>query len=92
VLFARGRIAGGTRLTLEEARRMRRPCLRLDIARAAAAAERAGRELRLWLGENRIRVLNIAGPRESQVPGIEVAVAEFLVSALGRRDTPAGRR
>lgn len=35
-----------------------------------------------WLGRNRIRVLNVAGPRESKEPGLQDATRRVLVSCL----------
>jgi len=64
---------GGTRLTIEEARRRGKPCLvqRLDAADAP-------RSVLTWLGEHSIRRLNVAGPRESEAPGIYAAASAFL--------------
>lgn len=35
-----------------------------------------------WLEENRIEVLNVAGPRESREPGIQTAARDALVAIL----------
>jgi hypothetical protein len=37
---------------------------------------------RVWVRENEIRVLNVAGNRESKNPGITVACYSFLLAAL----------
>ncbi len=37
---------------------------------------------RAWLVENRIMVLNLAGPRESDQPGIYAAAQKFLLKLL----------
>ena len=42
-----------------------------------------------WLTQNKIRVLNVAGPRESQQPGIHERASRFLTTLLQRRN--AGR-
>ncbi len=44
-----------------------------------------------WLGDNNIKVLNIAGHRESVCPGIEKLVTLFLTKALkkGRKKCPS---
>jgi hypothetical protein len=44
----------------------------LDHARDPAAVRR-------WLEERRIEKLNVAGPRDSQFPGIGTLAREFLV-------------
>lgn len=68
-------IADGTNLTIEAARALGRPLLIASVEDVTAAAEFAA-----WLQEHRVEVLNIAGPRESQSPGIGEA-AEALLRA-----------
>jgi hypothetical protein len=72
-----GAPSGGTALTLELARRYRRPCLRVDLEGADPASVRG------WLARHRIRVLNVAGPRESERPGVERRACAFLERVLG---------
>lgn len=72
ILHRRG-LAGGTALTADLARRRGRPLLVIDLDRAPAPAD-----IREWLRGQGIRVLNVAGPRESQDPGI-AAVARALL-------------
>ncbi|MBI2435628.1 MAG: molybdenum cofactor carrier, partial [Candidatus Hydrogenedentes bacterium] len=36
-----------------------------------------------WLKDNRVRVLNVAGPRESTSPGVYQLAADFLATLLG---------
>jgi len=50
-----------------------RPCLVIDL-NASPAPETVS----AWLAANRIRLLNIAGPRESGCPGIHDEAAKFL--------------
>ncbi len=59
------------------AEKTNRPLLVIDPADALGVA-RAG----VWLAENRIRVLNLAGPRESDRPGIYAATRKFLFKLL----------
>jgi hypothetical protein len=63
----------GTALTVAAAARRRKPCLALDLS-AAPRVE----AVRAWAEENRVQVLNVAGPRESSAPGIYAAAADFL--------------
>ncbi len=77
-----GEPMGGTALTLRLAREHRKPSHVVDLGghpdpEAAMA----------WLEENGIRVLNVAGPRESECPGIHERAATFLerLFALGGR-------
>lgn len=41
--------------------------------------------LRKWAAEHRVRVLNVAGPRASTMPGVTVLVKSVLGMALQRR-------
>jgi hypothetical protein len=73
LVLHRGRLAGGTKLTFDLARRHGRPCLVVDLQRAPGAEP-----VREWLAREKIRVLNVAGPRESQRPGIGRDATAFL--------------
>jgi hypothetical protein len=77
LVLARGSLSGGTALTIELARRLGRPCHVVDLARDPDPV-RAAR----WLAEARIHVLNVAGPRESQRPGIGAEARTFLERLL----------
>jgi hypothetical protein len=77
LVLTRGEPAGGTALTIELAQRLGKPCLVVDLN----ANPEAGM-VRTWLGEQSIHVLNVAGPRASQSPGIHEAVQSFLRQVL----------
>jgi hypothetical protein len=73
LVLVQGAADRGTSLTIELAQKMNKPCLVLNlIGRPDAAAVRA------WMEENRIRVLNVAGPRASNKPGIYRKAGVFL--------------
>jgi hypothetical protein len=72
---------GGTRLTLDLARRLGKPVLHIARANSVDMAE-VGVQLRDFLREHSIKVLNVAGPRASQEPEIAAFVAEVLRFAL----------
>lgn len=76
LILTRGGPAGGTAFTITCARRMGRPCLPVDLA--SANLEQACTAVRDWLEEFDVRVLNVAGPRESSAPGIAAEAAAFL--------------
>lgn len=78
LVLHRGRPRGGTALTLRLARAQGRPALAVDLA-AAPSAE----DVRTWIARECIRTLNVAGPRESEHPGIQAQAAEFLRAVLG---------
>ncbi len=73
LVLCRGVPTGGTELTVRLAREHGRPCLVVDLDAAPSAAAVAD-----WLRAPQVRILNVAGPRESQSPGIAAAAAEFL--------------
>jgi hypothetical protein len=66
-------VTGGSRLTVDLARRFRRPLLLRDLGDSPEPASVAE-----WLRANRVVALNCAGPRESQVPGIGALAYRFL--------------
>jgi len=77
LVLARGSPSGGTALTIEIARRLGRPLLVVDLAGDPDPAPAAR-----WLAEAGIGVLNVAGPRESQRPGIGEEARAFLERLL----------
>jgi hypothetical protein len=64
LIVSRGPLAGGSRLTLEEAHRRRKPVLHVDLSVLSSAEAVAA--VRAWLAEARPAVLNVAGPRASE--------------------------
>jgi hypothetical protein len=70
----------GTALTLALARRLGRPSLTIDLS-----GPRDGTAAREWIAREGIRVLNVAGPRESRSPGSYAAAAGLLRDLLEER-------
>ena len=80
LVLNRGVLDGGTALTIELARRLRKPCLVVDLdAPPEPAAVRA------WLAARGLGTLNVAGPRERKRPGIYRLSGGFLVRVLDER-------
>ena len=77
LILYEGEIAGGTRRTIEEARKMKKPRLVVDLENPCSPAW-----VWQWLREQQIRTLNVAGPRESERPGIYERAANFLRKVL----------
>jgi hypothetical protein len=77
LILVRGQLAGGTALTVRLAREARKPHLIVDL-RASPDIER----IRAWVADHRIAVLNVAGPRESQSPGIQKMAYRWLTKVL----------
>ena len=77
LIVARRPLTGGTALTERLAHAYGRPCLVLDPDDGDALAA-----LRLWLDDNAIAVLNVAGPRQSAEPRSYDATAGLLRALL----------
>jgi len=65
LIFFRDRLFGGTELTRRLCVKHGRPVLAIDLAGDVDA-----KSVYRWIDEHAIRVLNVAGPRESSAPGI----------------------
>lgn len=77
LVLTRGAPSGGTALTVKEAAKKGRPHLVVDLAGGADAAAVAA-----WIAAEGVGVLNVAGPRESNHPGIHAEAAAFLRAVL----------
>ena len=82
LIVSHGALAGGSRLTLDEATRAGKPHLHLDLDELSLPA--ASARLVDWLADVRPRVLNVAGPRASEDPRIAADTAALLEAALLR--------
>ncbi|EGF29711.1 putative molybdenum carrier protein [Rhodopirellula baltica] len=78
LILYRERISGGTALTKRICRRESRPFLAVNLDSPKTAAKR----IRTWLEEHRPENLNVAGPRESNSPGIGEQTKTLLVHIL----------
>lgn len=76
LILTRGAPAGGTAFTIACAKRLGRPCLLVDLTSPHLDAVRG------WLRDHAVRVLNVAGPRESSAPGIAAEAAAVLRAVL----------
>lgn len=77
LILSGGELTGGTALTRKLAKREGSPVHIVDLRREAGFTA-----VEHWLLDNRIRVLNVAGPRESQQPGICEQTREWLSGLL----------
>jgi hypothetical protein len=80
LILCRGRPSGGTALTIDFAERLAKPYRIVDLDAPEPAAD-----TRAWIAAAGVRVLNVAGPRESSSPGIGAAAAAFLEDLLADR-------
>jgi hypothetical protein len=77
LVLARGHVQGGTAATVQWAKQVAKPCLVLDPTEPQGEAA-----FQEWIVANGVRVLNIAGPRESEDPGLYAQATGFLRRAL----------
>jgi hypothetical protein len=73
ILARRQRLTGGTALARNLAERYGRPVMVVDLR-----TEQGPGPVIAWLEENAIATLNVAGPRESQQPGIHDLAQAFM--------------
>ncbi len=79
LILTRGKPAGGTALTAQLAQMHGKPVLVIE-----PDDPRGAETIATWLREHAFAVLNVAGPRESQSPGIGAAAERVLRGALQR--------
>ena len=77
LILARGRLAGGTLLTLKLARRFHKPYFVVDLVQGGDVTS-----VREWGQTEKIGILNVAGPREGEAPGIHAQASSFLREVL----------
>ena len=77
LILYRARLHGGTRLTWVRARQRQRPCRLVDLDRDPGIEP-----VMEWVRRHRIRILNVAGPRESSHPGVYDRARAFLLRLL----------
>jgi formylglycine-generating enzyme required for sulfatase activity len=77
LVLVQGPPEGGTRLTIDLAVRQKKPYMVVNLSEAADPVA-----VRQWLDRHGIRVLNVAGPRESEVPGVYARAKTFLQQLL----------
>ena len=80
VIVSNGFLKNGSALTREFAIKHKRPWIHLD--RKELSLQEAAEKLIFWLTENRIKILNVAGPRAGKDPAIYETVWRLLNAAL----------
>lgn len=83
LILTRGEPDRGTALTRDLALRYKKPLFVVDLDNPAKPTE-----VSKWLRDNKVAVLNVAGPRLSSAPEIDTQAAMFLRKLL----RPASRR
>ena len=77
LILAAGVLSGGTLLTQQLAQQHDKPLLVVDLKLPLDV-----QQVRQFVGKHDVRVLNVAGPRESSSPGISAQAAEFVARLL----------
>lgn len=72
----------GCSLTARTARQMGRPLFFVTFTFSGSDLSRYTETFRHWLANNWVKTLNVAGNRESSLPGISQMTNDFLVEAL----------
>ena len=85
VVLVLGELEGGSLFTTEMAAKLGKPCLVVDISLYKAAETVAE-----FIEVRRIRILNVAGPRESKRPGIHARAHNVLLEAFRWHERSAG--
>lgn len=76
LILNEGALEGGTKITAAFAEKYQRPCYIISMQDDSDSDK-----IKKWIRQNRVQVLNVAGPRESGRPGI-YKKATALLSAL----------
>jgi hypothetical protein len=83
LVITEGPPAAGTALTIDMTAVFEKPCLVVDVAgQGDQLSEQNIGAIAAWISEHRIRLLNVAGQRESTVPGIYQKAAALLLRLL----------
>ena len=84
LIFSRGKLTGGSALTRKLAKQHERPWLHVDLDKVVGTG--AVHIIAVWIDENDIEILNVAGPRASKDPGIHDFVMGILEAVLNNEN------
>jgi hypothetical protein len=84
VVLVLGELEGGSLFTTQVAAKLGKPCLVADLELYKAAEIVAD-----FLDAQRVRILNVAGPRESKQPGIHGRALRVLLEVFTRDERAA---
>jgi hypothetical protein len=77
LILCRGPLSGGTLLTKRICEKHEKPHRVVNLSRPPS-----NQTLHNWLKKYRVEILNVAGPRESQSPGIQQQAEKFIIALL----------
>jgi hypothetical protein len=78
LILTDGPVTGGSAATVKFAQKYEKPYLVIDLGLGGDSEI-----VRKWEETNRVRILNVAGPRESKTPGIHDKAVKFLRGIFG---------
>ncbi len=82
VIIARQPLQQGSHLTFRIVRESEKPLINLSAAHLLTEPDVVHVSLMAWLREAQPGVLNVAGSRESSVPGLQIAVQNLFLRVL----------
>lgn len=82
LIVSKGSLSGGSALTRDFAKSAGKPWLHINMKNMSR--KDASEKLILWLEKNRIKVLNVAGPRASKDSGIYKTVLSLLQASVSK--------
>lgn len=74
-----GKLDDGTLLTAKLAQKLEKPLLKIDLS---GEKDKNSQKVSNWINFNYLEIINIAGPRESNSPGIYIETLHFLEELL----------
>ena len=80
LILSHGKLTGGSEYTRDMVLRHGRPWLHIDLNKTESF--QAAKQIKSWLAEHEIEVLNVAGPRASKDPVIYRSTTDILERAL----------
>jgi hypothetical protein len=84
LIISHGNLTGGSEYTRDMVLRHGRHWLHIDLNKTETF--QAARQIRSWLTEHEIEILNVAGPRASKDPAIYQATVDILEAAFCQDD------
>jgi hypothetical protein len=84
ILALGGRLKGGTKLTRDLCQQLDKPHAVFNLRKGPSA-----QAVPDWLRSTGVKVLNVAGPRQSKCPGIYDTARAFLLEVLGEAEEPS---
>ena len=81
LIVTRGKLSDGSYRTYELTKKHKRPCLHINMEESTF--ETAAQKIKLWIVDNGIQILNVAGPRASKDQAIYGVVKELLTDVFG---------